>query len=45
MTYSAQLAIPEPEFRWAKPDGTLDMDALLRESVTRKMFGMGAEKP
>jgi hypothetical protein len=30
MTYSAQLAIPEPEWKWAKPDGTLDMDALLR---------------
>jgi hypothetical protein len=31
MTYSTQLAIPEPEWRWAKPDGTLDMDALLKE--------------
>ncbi len=26
-----QDAIPEPEFRWKRPDGTLDMDALLRE--------------
>jgi hypothetical protein len=31
MTYSAQLAIPKPEWKWAKPDGTLDMDALLKE--------------
>jgi hypothetical protein len=31
MTYSTQLAIPEPEWKWAKPDGTLDMDALLKE--------------
>jgi hypothetical protein len=31
MTFSAQLAIPEPEWRWERPDGTLDMDALLRE--------------
>jgi hypothetical protein len=31
MTYSAQLAIPEPEWKWAKTDGTLDMDALFKE--------------
>ncbi|MDR3296850.1 MAG: PD-(D/E)XK nuclease domain-containing protein [Prevotellaceae bacterium] len=31
MTYGAQLAIPEQEWQWQKPDGTLDMDALLRE--------------
>jgi hypothetical protein len=31
MTYSAQLAIPRPEWRWEREDGTLDMDALLRE--------------
>jgi hypothetical protein len=31
VTYSAQLAIPEPEWKWEKADGTLDMDALLRE--------------
>jgi hypothetical protein len=31
MTYGPQLAIPEPAWRWQKPDGTLDMDALLRE--------------
>ncbi|GHV90794.1 hypothetical protein AGMMS50268_12970 [Spirochaetia bacterium] len=31
ITYSTQLAIPAPEWKWAKPDGTLDMDALLKE--------------
>ncbi|GHU84338.1 hypothetical protein FACS189473_1390 [Spirochaetia bacterium] len=31
VTYGAQLAIPEPEWRWELPDGTLDMDALLKE--------------
>jgi hypothetical protein len=31
MTYGTQLAIPPPEWRWEKEDGTLDMDALLRE--------------
>jgi hypothetical protein len=31
MTYSAQLAIPQPEWKWEREDGTLDMDALLRE--------------
>ncbi|MDR1901316.1 MAG: PD-(D/E)XK nuclease domain-containing protein [Treponema sp.] len=31
MTYSAQLAIPKPEWRWEREDGSLDMDALLRE--------------
>jgi hypothetical protein len=31
ITYSAQLAIPPPEWQWQKPDGTLDMDSLLRE--------------
>ncbi|GHV32700.1 hypothetical protein AGMMS4952_23560 [Spirochaetia bacterium] len=31
ITYGAQLAIPEPEWRWELPDGTLDMDALLKE--------------
>ncbi|MDR0910550.1 MAG: PD-(D/E)XK nuclease domain-containing protein [Spirochaetaceae bacterium] len=31
MTYSTQDAIPQPEFRWQKPDGSLDMDALLKE--------------
>jgi hypothetical protein len=24
------LAVPKPEWKWAKPDNTLDMDALLR---------------
>ena len=31
LTFSAQDAIPEPEWHWEKPDGFLDMDALLRE--------------
>jgi hypothetical protein len=31
MTFGAQMAIPEPSWKWEKPDGTLDMDALLKE--------------
>jgi hypothetical protein len=31
LTYSTQDAIPEPEWQWEKPDGSLDMDELLRE--------------
>ena len=31
LTYSQQLAIPEPEWQWEKPDGSLDMDTLLQE--------------
>jgi len=31
LTYSTQDAIPEPEWQWERPDGSLDMDALLRE--------------
>jgi hypothetical protein len=31
ITYSPQMMVPKPEWKWAKPDGTLDMDALLRE--------------
>jgi len=31
LTYSPQLAIPEPEWQWEKPDGSLDMDALMKE--------------
>ncbi len=31
LTYGMQLAIPKPEWQWSKPDGTLDMDNLLRE--------------
>ncbi|MDR3336248.1 MAG: PD-(D/E)XK nuclease domain-containing protein [Treponema sp.] len=31
MTYSTQLAIPKPEWKWAKSDGTLDVDSLLKE--------------
>ena len=30
MTYSPQLSIPKPEWKWERADGTLDMDALLR---------------
>jgi hypothetical protein len=31
MTYSTQLAIPEPDWQWQKPNGELDMDSLLQE--------------
>ena len=31
LTYGQQLAIPEPEWQWEKPDGSLDMDMLLKE--------------
>jgi hypothetical protein len=31
MTASQQDMIPEPEWQWEKPDGSLDMDALLME--------------
>jgi hypothetical protein len=31
ITLGAQLAIEEPTFRWQQPDGTLDMESLLRE--------------
>ena len=31
LTYSPQLAIPKPEWQWEKPDGSLDMDTLLKE--------------
>jgi hypothetical protein len=31
LTWGMQAAIPEPEFVWQKADGTLDMDALMRE--------------
>ena len=34
LTYGQQLAIPEPEWEWQKPDGSLDMDALLEEFQT-----------
>jgi len=30
-TFGAQTMIPEPEWQWEKPDGSLDMDALLKE--------------
>jgi hypothetical protein len=31
MTFSTQLAIPEPSWQWQKPNGELDMDSLLQE--------------
>jgi hypothetical protein len=31
MTYGAQHSIPAQEWKWEKEDGTLDMDALMRE--------------
>jgi hypothetical protein len=31
MTFGAQVMIPEPEWQWEKSDGSLDMDALLKE--------------
>jgi len=31
LTYGQQLSIPEPEWQWEKPDGSLDMDTLLKE--------------
>jgi hypothetical protein len=31
ITYGVQLAIEEPTFRWQQPDGTLDMESLLKE--------------
>ncbi len=31
LNYGMQLAIPPPEFTWKKNDGTMDMDALLKE--------------
>ncbi len=31
LNYGMQMAVPIPEYRWQNADGTLDMDALLRE--------------
>jgi hypothetical protein len=31
ITFSPQLMVPKPEWKWEKPDGTLDMVALLRK--------------
>jgi len=31
LTYGQQMAIPEPEWQWEKPDGSLDMDRMLKE--------------
>jgi len=34
MTIGVQTMIAEPEWQWEKPDGSLDMDALMREFQT-----------
>ena len=31
LTYGQQLAITKPEWQWEKPDGSLDMDRILKE--------------
>jgi hypothetical protein len=31
LTYVPQLAIPKPDWKWEKPDGSLDMDRMLKE--------------
>ena len=31
LTYGQQLAIPEPDWQWEKPDGSLDMDRMMHE--------------
>ncbi|MDR0870812.1 MAG: PD-(D/E)XK nuclease domain-containing protein [Planctomycetaceae bacterium] len=31
ISYGAQVMMPKPTFRWQKPDGSLDMDSLLKE--------------
>ena len=31
LTYGQQLAIPKPDWSWEKPDGSLDMDRMMRE--------------
>jgi hypothetical protein len=31
LSYSVQDTIPNPEWQWEKPDGSLDMEALLKE--------------
>jgi len=31
LTYSTQDAIPDPDWQWEKPDGSLDMDAILKK--------------
>jgi hypothetical protein len=31
LTYAPQLAIPKPEWKWENPDGSLDMDRMLKE--------------
>lgn len=31
LSYGMQLAIPPPEYRWQQADGSLDMDALMKE--------------
>jgi hypothetical protein len=41
MTDGTQAAIPEPEWRWENPDGTLDMQTLMREF--QKFWGKHSE--
>jgi hypothetical protein len=31
ISYNDQMMLPKPTFRWQNPDGTLDMDSLLKE--------------
>ena len=31
LTYGQQLAIPKPDWQWENPDGTLDMDRMMKE--------------
>ena len=31
LTYAEQMAMPDPEWQWEKPDGSLDMDKMLEE--------------
>ena len=31
LTYGQQMAIPKPNWQWEKPDGSLDMDRMLKE--------------
>ena len=46
LTYGQQLAIPEPEWQWENPDGSLDMDMLLKEfqSFWRQNFELWESK-
>jgi GTPase SAR1 family protein len=31
ITFGTQIFVPDPEWQWQKPDGSLDMDALMKE--------------